>query len=295
MVSAKQILRLIEKGESATLEFKDSRILSDPFKVAKIMTAFANTEGGILLIGIKDDGSIEGMKAKKGHEEHIMNIASEKCDPPLAPRFEKVSIPNKGDIYFVQILEKQGPYHAVKTKDGYKFFVRVGSTIRERTPSQLGLGEQGVEIPAENSLEKFWCWLGKKILRKFYGELDANIFKLQLSLAIIGLILIIMPLLMLFKFRDGTLFVVNYPVWINLALIGSLTLGILLLDWLAYIPKTRCPICKSHFSFRAVKKWVLEKRQIGEGLEEWKTRTLKRCDKCGYEQPSKLQYEKVEV
>ena len=295
MVSAKEILKLIEKGESATLEFKDSRILSDPFKLAKVMTAFANAEGGILLIGIKDDGSIEGMKAKKGHEEHIMNIASEKCDPPLTPRFEKISVPNEGDIYFIQIPERQGPYHAVKTKEGYKFFVRVGSTIRERTPSQLGLGEQGVEIPAESLLEKFLCWLGRSVLKKFYGRLDANILKLQIIIAIVSSLLIVIPFLLLFKFQNGALTIVNYPIWVNFIFIISWILGIVLLQWLAYIPKTRCPICKSHFSFRAVKKWVFEKRQIKEGLEEWKTRTLKRCDKCGYEQLSKLQYEKIEV
>ena len=156
-----------------------------------------NAEGGILLIGIKDDKTIEGMKAKKGHEEHIMNVASDKCDPRLAPNFQKVTILRKGDVYVIRVLERQGPYHAVKTKDGYKFFTRVGSTIREISPSELSLGEQGVEIRARRGLGQFWSWLGKKVLYKFYGRLDVNIIKFQMGLIIVSSLLVVAPILLM--------------------------------------------------------------------------------------------------
>lgn len=47
---------LIKKGESETLEFK--RKLND--SVYKTLSAFANTDGGILLLGVDDDGNIYG-------------------------------------------------------------------------------------------------------------------------------------------------------------------------------------------------------------------------------------------
>ncbi|USS41049.1 helix-turn-helix domain-containing protein [Thermococcus aggregans] len=47
---------LIKKGESETLEFK--RELND--SVYKTLSAFANTDGGILLLGVGDDGNIYG-------------------------------------------------------------------------------------------------------------------------------------------------------------------------------------------------------------------------------------------
>ena len=47
---------LIKKGESEAIEFK--RELND--SVYKTLSAFANTDGGILLLGVGDDGKIYG-------------------------------------------------------------------------------------------------------------------------------------------------------------------------------------------------------------------------------------------
>lgn len=213
MTTAEEILESLKHNEGLTLEFKDSRILSESFELARVLTSFANAEGGTVLIGIKDDKSIEGMKAKKGHEEHIMNIASDKCDPRLTPKFQKVTVNEKGDVYVVSVPERQGPYHAVKTKNGYKFFIRVGSTIREMSSSELGLGEQGVEISVGSGLGKLWSWLGKKILYKFYGRLDAKILKFQIGLIVLGTLLIIWPLIVMFTIQDGKVAVSSYPSW----------------------------------------------------------------------------------
>ncbi|GAB6101009.1 hypothetical protein JCM16138_02320 [Thermococcus atlanticus] len=50
------VSELIKKGEGETLEFK--RELND--SVYKTLSAFANTDGGILLLGVGDDGTIYG-------------------------------------------------------------------------------------------------------------------------------------------------------------------------------------------------------------------------------------------
>jgi len=66
-------------------------LFRDIFEIARVLTPFANAEGGTLVIGIKDDKSIEGMKAKKGHEEHIMNISSDRCMHGYFPKIPKYS------------------------------------------------------------------------------------------------------------------------------------------------------------------------------------------------------------
>lgn len=129
---------LIQSGEGQTIDFKKSEILSDPTKLAKLMIAFANSNGGRILIGICDDGTIEGMKEKKEHERHIMNIGRDKCVPPLVPDFSVINKP-AGDIYVVKILRYQKLPHAVKTREGNVFFIRVGSTVREAAPSEIAL------------------------------------------------------------------------------------------------------------------------------------------------------------
>lgn len=285
---------MLRQKEGLRLEFKDSRILSDPFKLAKTMTAFSNAEGGTLIIGVRDDKSVEGMKVKKQHEEYIMNIASDRCDPRLSPQFQEVNLP-EGDVCVIKVPERQGPFHAVKTKDGYKFFIRVGSTIRELTPSELGRGEKGVEIEVEKGLERFRSWLGKKILLKFYGKLDVNIARFKMILGVLIFIFIAISILLMFRVENGEVVVQTYSMWAYYPLAISLLLGALLADWVPYMPKTRCPKCNSYFSFFTVRKWVFEKRTIKEGLEEWLTRSLKRCNECGYEELGKLKYEKKEV
>ena len=78
-----ELLELIRLGENQTVDFKDSAILSNPNSIAKLMVAFANTMGGKIIFGIKNNKKFEGLKFKGGHEMTIMNIARDKCDPPF--------------------------------------------------------------------------------------------------------------------------------------------------------------------------------------------------------------------
>jgi Putative DNA-binding domain len=137
-----ELAELIKKGESQTVDFKASAILSDPIKVAKLMVAFANnlhvstTYGGLILIGVNNDGSLEGMLQKQGHEEHIMNIARDRCYPSIAPKFEALTLDNK--TVYVVVLPKMKVYpHALKLSDSNAYYVRVGTTVRVATSEEL--------------------------------------------------------------------------------------------------------------------------------------------------------------
>lgn len=59
--------KLIEEGENQKLDFK--YCVSDSRKIARSLVAFANTEGGKLLIGIRDNGSVAGIRSE---EEYYM-------------------------------------------------------------------------------------------------------------------------------------------------------------------------------------------------------------------------------
>lgn len=126
---------LIEKDECQTVEFKKSDKLGNTFDLAKEITAFANANGGFLLIGVDDNGQIEGMTAKRGHEEYIMNIASDKCVPPVNPKFETINYSNEADVYFIHIPE--GDLHAVSHDNKTHYYVRRGSTVRSMRPSEI--------------------------------------------------------------------------------------------------------------------------------------------------------------
>jgi len=72
--------KLISEGESQHLDFK--YCISDSRKIARTLSAFANTEGGRLLIGVRDNGSIAGVRTD---EEYYMieTAAALFCKPEI--------------------------------------------------------------------------------------------------------------------------------------------------------------------------------------------------------------------
>ena len=100
------VLHLIEGGESATLEFKSSlrwdyrlgkvnKSLEDV--ILKTIVGFLNNQGGILLIGVSDEGSIIGLekdyqtlknKNRDGFQLHIMDRISQHLGADLGPKVQ---------------------------------------------------------------------------------------------------------------------------------------------------------------------------------------------------------------
>jgi hypothetical protein len=129
----------LETEEGQTLEFKSHKILGRKTEIAKTLCAFANRDGGKLLIGVSDDRTLSGMKAKeKHHEDYIRQIARDGCAPPVPLKFQVVSS-TQGDVYVIEILRKKPrstPF-GVKTKAGKTYFVRDGSMVVEAHESEL--------------------------------------------------------------------------------------------------------------------------------------------------------------
>ncbi len=71
----------ISEGEHQQQDFKFR--IDDQKKIARTLAAFANTDGGRLLIGVKDNGKITGVIPEE--EFHmIAGAASMYCDPPVS-------------------------------------------------------------------------------------------------------------------------------------------------------------------------------------------------------------------
>lgn len=76
---AHYIHKLIEQGEHQKLDFKFE--ISDSRKIARTLVAFANTDGGKLLIGVKDNGNIAGVRSEE--EIHMVEAAAQMYCKPL--------------------------------------------------------------------------------------------------------------------------------------------------------------------------------------------------------------------
>jgi predicted HTH transcriptional regulator len=71
----------IREGEHQTQDFKFR--IDDSKKIARTLAAFANTDGGRLLIGVKDNGKVTGINPEE--EFHMIQAASEMYCKPIVP------------------------------------------------------------------------------------------------------------------------------------------------------------------------------------------------------------------
>jgi ATP-dependent DNA helicase RecG len=90
-----EIMKLIQQGESLTLEFKsDSKCLPDRELVAAVV-AMANTEGGDLLLGVEDDGRITGLHPNHESITGLSALIANKTNPAISVRVERLEVESR--------------------------------------------------------------------------------------------------------------------------------------------------------------------------------------------------------
>ncbi|NPA67913.1 MAG: ATP-binding protein [Chlorobi bacterium] len=116
------VLKLIEEGEHQRLDFKFA--VNDSRKIARSLSAFANTEGGRLLIGVKDNGKIAGVRSNE--EFYMLQAASELYTEPKVPFEVKTHLIGGREVMEV-VIEKSElrPHKAPDEKGRMRAFVRV--------------------------------------------------------------------------------------------------------------------------------------------------------------------------
>lgn len=119
---SRYLKELIAEGEHQKQDFKYA--INDSRKIARTLAAFANTDGGRLLVGVKDNGRVAGVASD---EEYYMVEAAANmyCRPPV--KFETNIIDYEGKTVLEVIIPKsQDKPHKAPTKEGdYKVYVRV--------------------------------------------------------------------------------------------------------------------------------------------------------------------------
>ena len=114
---------LIQQGEGTTLEFKES--VSSSF--ARELVALANTIGGRILLGVRDDGTITGVKDSNLLRARIQDVARN-CDPPVKVLAEPV-----GKVFAVYVRESDAK--PVQCSDG--FFWRQGAVTQKLSRDEI--------------------------------------------------------------------------------------------------------------------------------------------------------------
>lgn len=128
------IQQLVSEGEHCHQDFKFE--ISDARKIAKSLSAFANTEGGRLLVGVKDNGKIAGIRS----EEEIYMIeaaATMYCQPPVTYTTQSHSVEGRTvlEVCIEEVTNK--PIYALDEGNKPKAYVRIMDENILATPVHL--------------------------------------------------------------------------------------------------------------------------------------------------------------
>ena len=184
------IENLIKNGENQTVEFKER--ITTPQMLARIISAFSNTEGGTILVGIREPNIIVGTDPEKF--ERIYQQAVQKVTGIADTSSEVVTLHNK-NIGVIHVKKASTP---VGSSEGY--FTRLGESDRALGPHQLKelfskdiAGNKAIESLSETvskqteeigklreSFDKVNSWK-RKFFYAFLGALATGAAKLILA------------------------------------------------------------------------------------------------------------------
>jgi predicted HTH transcriptional regulator len=124
------VTKLLKEKEGVRLEFKQR--ISSQTKIAKTLSAMANTEGGLLLIGTSDQRRITGIDPEE--ERYMVQAANQAyCVPKASLELQEVAIapdhPFEEEKYVLLVVvhRSEGPTIRVLQADGtHKAYRRVG-------------------------------------------------------------------------------------------------------------------------------------------------------------------------
>ncbi|MCD5417241.1 putative DNA binding domain-containing protein [Candidatus Bipolaricaulota bacterium] len=129
-----EIWEILKHPEGKTLEFK--RDISSLKPILKTLVAFANTAGGILIIGCESDGIVHGVPEVLQTEERLANAITDSIRPAMMPEIE-IYTHNDKPLLILRVFHWKAPFY-LKTDGPVKgVYIRLGSTNRRAGPEIL--------------------------------------------------------------------------------------------------------------------------------------------------------------
>lgn len=126
-------------GESKNIEFKES-LPKDSEKYVKTIIAFANTQGGQLIVGIEDKTrTVVGVDDTEVFKimDQVANAVSASCTPQIIPNITFQSLDRKTIITVSVSPGANRPYYLKSKGKEHGTFIRVGGTSRQADPDKI--------------------------------------------------------------------------------------------------------------------------------------------------------------
>ena len=127
MMIVRDVLERIAQGEGAKTEFKRDDVRAE--SLAKEIVAFANMNGGIILLGVDDDGSISGLSRKTPQAWLMDTVIGRHIHPLVIPEYEEFTIDGK-TVGVVTVHEGMAKPYVLRRNDREDIYLRMGDTCR---------------------------------------------------------------------------------------------------------------------------------------------------------------------
>jgi len=136
---------LIAKGESDRLDFKKTITHLD--KIARTLVSFANTRGGIILVGVMDNGKINGIDPEE-EKYSLQQAAQFYCDPPVKLVFKEEEHEGQTVLKVIIPESKQKPHLAKLRENDWRGYIRVKDESVQTSKIVMQALETEPNIPA---------------------------------------------------------------------------------------------------------------------------------------------------
>lgn len=158
------LLSEIAAGEDTFLELKEvvfrgnQILIGDAGRavpeIAEVFCSIANTEGGVVMFGVRKDSAIIGIPTDRRDilEQFVVNVGLNNCRPMIEPILNWLRLPDENQVLklCLKVDLPKSRYYVHQTSDG-RFLKRVGSHRHPIPPEQLGrlLATRNLLIPFE--------------------------------------------------------------------------------------------------------------------------------------------------
>lgn len=168
----KQLVKLIEDGENLNVEFKQR--FSDHEKIAKEIIAFANTNGGVIIFGINDNGKIYGVESEKEITELLNETNLNYCEPPVEIKLSYIELKNNEIVVAEIPTSNQKPHRIQDYKSQLSLseaqvYIRVNDKSIPASKEMIKLLQTKA---TERKLEKYSIGKNEKIVFEYLSEND---------------------------------------------------------------------------------------------------------------------------
>lgn len=139
MDDKRYLLSLIREGEHQQQDFKYR--VADACKLAKSVSAFANTDGGRLLIGVSDDGHLSGVRSEE--EIFMMHQAAYKfCKPEPSISFDTYHAEGRTIVIATVPPSAKRPVYARDEKGKMRAYIRIKDENILASPVHLSFWQE---------------------------------------------------------------------------------------------------------------------------------------------------------